>query len=58
MTLKFKSTHRSYVDVFFYAVCVTHCEVASDSQVGRSQIKGHSDGRPFLLDFNMFGVPV
>lgn len=51
-------THRYYVDVFLCAVCVTEREVASDAQVRRSQVKGHSEGSPFLLDLNMFGVPV
>ncbi len=53
-----ETTHRFYVCVFFHAICITQWEVAPDAQIWGSQIKGHSDGSLFLLDLNMFGVPV
>ena len=53
-----ETTDRCDVCVFLHAVCVTQGEVASDAQLWGGQVKGHSDGSPFLLDHNMFGVPV
>lgn len=56
--VKVRTTHRCYVDVFLHAIGVAQGEVACDAQAGRSQVKGHGDGGPFLLHLNVSGVPV
>lgn len=54
----YSHTYRCYVCVSLLAVSVTQREVAPDAQVSWSQVKGHIEGGAFLLDFNMFRVPV
>lgn len=53
-----ETAYRCDVRVFLYAVRVTQWEVGSDAQAWGSQVKGHSDGCTFLLDLDMFGVPI
>lgn len=53
-----RGAHRHDVHVVLPAAAGTQREVAGDAQVGRSQVKGHGDAGPILLDLHMLWVPV
>lgn len=53
-----RGAHRHDVHVVPPAAARTQREVAGDAQVGRSQVKGHGDAGPILLDLHVLWVPV